>query len=434
MDVPCRCRGLTLRVLRSLPSSLEPVLLAFLHSGIASQQTRLTQRKPVRLRIQLQQSPRNAVTDGTGFSGDASPLDLDHDVEAALPPGHPERHPHLRLVDRVAEVLLERSAVDHDLALTRQQPDAGDSRLATAGAGVESGDRHRLFGSWSVERFRLLCLMRMIRPGIDLQLAQLLGPETIVRKHPLDGATDDLLGSARQQVTERLLLEALGVAAVAAVQLGLELVAGHRDTAGVEHDHVITRIEIRLVGRLVLALEDTRDARGETAERLVRRVHDVPAPLDLALSDRIGLRVHRSSFTPFDRSDGRPIATRRRFNPLAGADVPSRAGPGAATAARTARSSILPWPPSRRHATIRGTIPRRKASARTAIVTILPSRLARTIVTVRTDVRPATPKARKSCRPMKTDPARSIAAVSSGVRTPSAVRSRSGLRGPFQTV
>jgi hypothetical protein len=33
-------------------------------------------------------------------------------------------------------------------------------------------------------------------------------------------------------------------------------------------------IEAGLVGRLVLALEDTRDTRGETAERLVRRVHD----------------------------------------------------------------------------------------------------------------------------------------------------------------
>ena len=55
-------------------------------------------------------------------------------------------------------------------------------------------------------------------------------------------------------------------------------------------------------------------------------------------------------------------------------------------------------------------------------------------MTVRTDVRPAAPKALKSCRPMKADPARAIAAVSSGVRTPSAVRSRSGLRGPFQTV
>ena len=44
------------------------------------------------------------------------------------------------------------------------------------------------------------------------------------------------------------------------------------------------------------------------------------------------------------------------------------------------------------------------------------------------------PRRRKSCRPSRTDPARAIAAVSSGTRTPSAKRSRSGLRGPFQTV
>ena len=83
---------------------------------------------------------------------------------------------------------------------------------------------------------------------------------------------------------------------------------------------------------------------------------------------------------------------------------------------------------------MRRTIPRRKASARTSIVTSRPSRLTRTEWTVRTGDRSAAPKALKSCRPMKTDPARDIAAVSSGSRNPSAVRSRNGLRGPFQTV
>src|SRR4249919_429942 len=276
--------------------------------------------------------------------------------------------------------------------------------------------------------------MRMIRPGIDLQLAQLLGPEAIVRKHPLDGPPDDLFGPACEQVAEGLLLEALGIAAVAAVQLALELVAGHRDACGVEHDDVVARVEAGLVGRLVLALEDVRDTRGEAAERLVRRVHDVPASLDLALPDRMGLRVHRSSCSPFGSPGCRPRATRLRHKPLAGAAAPSKAGPGPASAARTAVSSILPRPTSRRTATIRRTIPRRKASARTSIVTSRPSRRTRTDRTVRTVERSPAPKARKSCRPMKTDPARAIAAVSSGSRSPSAIRSCSGLRGPFQTV
>ena len=65
-------------------------------------------------------------------------------------------------------------------------------------------------GSWSGERLRLLSLMRMIGPGVDLQLAQLLGPEPIVREHPLDRPPDDLLGPARQQVPECLLLKPLG--------------------------------------------------------------------------------------------------------------------------------------------------------------------------------------------------------------------------------
>jgi hypothetical protein len=42
-------------------------------------------------------------------------------------------------------------------------------------------------------------------------------------------------------------------------------------------------VEVRRVGRLVLALEDARDPRREAAERLVGRVDDVPASLDLAL-------------------------------------------------------------------------------------------------------------------------------------------------------
>lgn len=83
---------------------------------------------------------------------------------------------------------------------------------------------------------------------------------------------------------------------------------------------------------------------------------------------------------------------------------------------------------------MRRTIPRRNESARTSIVTSRPSRLTRTMLTVRTGERSVAPKALKSCRPMKADPARAIAAVSSGTRTPSANRSRLGLRGPFQTV
>src|SRR5690349_16605567 len=95
------------------------------------------------LGIELEQGPGDAVADRARLAGHPTTLDLDHHVEAALGAGHAERQSDVRLVDRVAEVLLEGPAVDDDLALTREQPDAGDGRLATTGAGVEGGDGHR---------------------------------------------------------------------------------------------------------------------------------------------------------------------------------------------------------------------------------------------------------------------------------------------------
>src|SRR4029079_12860767 len=232
---------------------------------------------------------------------------------------------------------------------------------------------------------------------------------------------------------------ALGVAAVADVELGLALVGADGDAGGVEDDHVVAGVEVGLPGGLVLAFEDVRDPRRQAPERLVGGIDDIPAPFDLALACRVGLRAHQFSSVSCSVSSvrcpvRRPRATRRRLSPCGGAAAPSRAGTRAARAARTPDSSIFPRPTSRRTAAIRLTIPRRKASARTSIVTREPFLLTRPECTVRTGFRSAAPKAEKSCRPSRTDPARAIAAVSSGTRTPSAVRSRSGLRGPFQTV
>src|SRR4029078_9629031 len=142
MDVPARRRRLTLRVLRRLARSLEPVLLSFLHPGIAGQQPRLPKRQPVPLWIELEQCASDPVADGAGLTGDAAALELDHHLEAALGAGHAERHPDIGFVDGVPEVLIEGTTVDHDLTLTRQEPDAGDGRLATTGAQGERGERH----------------------------------------------------------------------------------------------------------------------------------------------------------------------------------------------------------------------------------------------------------------------------------------------------
>src|SRR5262245_60963703 len=273
--------------------------------------------------------------------------------------------------------------------------------------------------------------MRMVGAGVDLQLAKLLGAEAGVREHALDRPPDDLLGSALEQPPERLLLEALRVAAVADVGLRVVLGGGDRDLLRVEDDHVVATVEVRRPGRLVLAFEDTGDTRGEATERLARRIHDEPLSLDLALSRGVRLVVHHSSCPVLAP---RPRTTRRRQRPLAGAAAPARAGLVAASIPGTASGSTWPFPTPSRVATIRRTMPRRKASARTSIVTADPSRRTRIRWTVRTGCGSAPPKALKSWRPSKAVAARAIAATSRPDRTRSAVRSRSGLRGPVQVV
>src|SRR4051812_38065271 len=127
-------------------------------------------------------------------------------------------------------------------------------------------------GSSSGERLRPLGLMGMVGAGVDLQLAQLLDAETVPRKHAFDGPSDDLLGAPLEEMSEGLLLVALGMAAVPDVQLGFFLVAGHCDPRGVEDDDVVARIEVRRPRRLVLALEHAGNLRRETPERLVRGI------------------------------------------------------------------------------------------------------------------------------------------------------------------
>src|SRR5450755_3554312 len=139
-------------------------------------------------------------------------------------------------------------------------------------------------GPPSGQRLRPLGLMRVIRAGVHLQLAKLLGAEAVMREHALDRPPDDLLRAALEEVAEGLLLVALGMPAVADVELRLELVAADRDPGGIEDDHVVAGVEMRGIRGLVLADEDVGNPRCKTPERLVRCIDHVPASVDLALT------------------------------------------------------------------------------------------------------------------------------------------------------
>src|SRR5690606_41991408 len=85
-------------------------------------------------------------------------------------------------------------------------------------------------------------LMRMLGPGVDLQLLDHLAAETVLREHAAHGALDDRLGATPAETLEGLGLDAAGEAGMAVVDLGAALVGGHRDLLGVDHDDEIAGV------------------------------------------------------------------------------------------------------------------------------------------------------------------------------------------------
>src|SRR5690242_3816863 len=84
------------------------------------------------------------------------------------------------------------------------------------------------------------------------------------------------------------------------VELVVQLVPGHGDLFGVDHDHEVAGVDMRGVLRFRLAPKRVGDLGRQTAEGFALGVNDVPAALDLArlcvpssLHGNGGLRVRR---------------------------------------------------------------------------------------------------------------------------------------------
>src|SRR5438093_4938915 len=125
-----RAFGLALRELRRLSGALETGFLPFLGARIARQETGLAQRREV-LPVHLEECARNAVRDRADLAAHAAAFDLDHGVEAACGAGDSERQQGLVGRAIASEVVVERFSVHDHGAFTRNEPDAGDGRLAT---------------------------------------------------------------------------------------------------------------------------------------------------------------------------------------------------------------------------------------------------------------------------------------------------------------
>ena len=96
------------------------------------------------------------------------------------------------------------------------------------------------------------------------------------------GGTRVKLGIVREDVLRHARLEAARIERVVVVELLVRLGAGEPNATRVEDDHEVAHVDIRRVGRLVLAAKNHRDPRGKASKRLAGRIDHVPLALGLA--------------------------------------------------------------------------------------------------------------------------------------------------------
>jgi hypothetical protein len=121
-----------LGVLRRLPCSLQAVLLPLFLARVASEQARRLEHR-AKLGVGGDQGTGDPVAHGAGLAGDAATEDLDRDLETARGVGDPEGLGDHGLEVAPPEVLARWAVVDNDDAITGDDADASDRRLATAG-------------------------------------------------------------------------------------------------------------------------------------------------------------------------------------------------------------------------------------------------------------------------------------------------------------
>ena len=123
---------LSLGELGRATSGFETVLLSFLHTRVSREETGLLEKRAVGV-VGEEKRTGNAVTDRAGLTGDAAAFDVGDDVIFANSVGNAERLVDNELEGFQAEIIVDVTAVDGDLAGTGIQTNAGDGALSSAG-------------------------------------------------------------------------------------------------------------------------------------------------------------------------------------------------------------------------------------------------------------------------------------------------------------
>ena len=105
---------------------------------------------------------------------------------------------------------------------------------------------------------------------------------------------DEPLRMAGLHLPRAHLLQTTGETGVPAVHLLVELAPGQPDLLGIRDDHEVAGVQVRDVTGTVFAREHHRDARGESPQHLVRRIHDVPVMPDILDGNHGRTRGHQN--------------------------------------------------------------------------------------------------------------------------------------------
>src|SRR5437667_10912258 len=110
--------------------------------------------------------------------------------------------------------------------------------------------------------------MRVLWPGVDLQLAQYFAAERVVRQHAPYGVLVHPFGMFFQQIAQRNCLESPWVGRVAVVLALRRLVTSDADARGVDDDDKITQVHVLGERRQMLTPQSRGDLGRQAAQRL----------------------------------------------------------------------------------------------------------------------------------------------------------------------
>ena len=130
--------------------------------------------------------------------------------------------------------------------------------------------------------------MRMLRPGIDAQIAQLDPRQRPARQHALDRLLHHALGKfALEDRLGRALLDATDIAGVVVIDFLVALAPGQHRLGGIDDDDVVTAVDMGCEDRQVLAPQPHRDNGGEPADDHAVGVDHHPFLLDFGGLGRV---------------------------------------------------------------------------------------------------------------------------------------------------